>query len=105
MRSIAGPDEATTWELASGQYPKHLVVAEDVGQEDRFLDRCQCVFRHVARRIGGDGEEAKLSHDAELVGDRDGLAAGDTCAPSRYRVIEHYLAVICPNAAGQSARS
>ena len=91
-----GPDEATNVGAGRGQYPKHLVVAEDVGQEDRYFDRCQCVFRHVARRIAATAIETQLSHDAELIGDRDGLAGGDTCAPSGYRVIEHYLAVISP---------
>jgi hypothetical protein len=37
-----------------------------------------------------------LAHDAELVGDRDGLAARDPRAPSGYRVIEHDLAAISP---------
>ena len=74
----------------------HLVVAEDVGQEDRLLDRRQRVLRHVARRITATAIEAQLAHDAELVGDRDGLAAGDARAPSGYRVVEHHLAVIAP---------
>ena len=91
-----GPDEAAIVGAGRGQNPADLVVAEDVGQEDRLLDRRQRVLRHVARRITATAIEAQLTHDAELVGDRDGLAAGDTGAPSCYRVIEHYCAVISP---------
>ena len=91
-----GPDEAAIVGAGRGQNPADLVVAEDVGQEDRLLDRRQRVLRHVARRITATAIEAQLTHDAELVGDRDGFAAGDTRGPSCYRVVKHHLAVIAP---------
>ena len=67
VRSIEAPDEAALVGRGRGQDPAHLVVAEDVGQEDRFLDRRQGVFRHMARRIAAAAVQAQLADDAELV--------------------------------------
>ncbi|MER9275394.1 hypothetical protein [Mesorhizobium sp. M0643] len=73
-------------------------MAEDVGQEDRFLDRRQRMLRHIARRITATAIEAELADDAELVDSRNGLAIGDARAPSCYRVVEqHRIAPALPD--------
>jgi hypothetical protein len=77
------------------QNPPYLLMTEDVRQERRLLDRRQRVFRHIARRIMAATEQAKLPHNAELVA-KDGLASGNSCAPSYYRVIKRDLAVVTP---------
>lgn len=77
-----------------GQYATHFFVAEDIGQKDRYLDRRQRMLWYVARRITATPIEAKLAQDAELVGDRHGLAIGDARAPLPDRVVEPYLAMI-----------
>jgi hypothetical protein len=91
-----GPDEAAMVGRSQGQYPAHLLMAEDVGQEHRFLDRRQRVFRHIARRIMAAAEQTKLSYYSELIAEGDGLASGDSGAPSCYRLIESDLAVVAP---------
>ena len=82
VRNIEAPMKRPTG-AGRGQYPKTFVVAEDVGQEDRYFDRCQCVFRHVARRIAATAIETQLSHDAELIKPTvTALQAATRCAPS-----------------------
>ena len=105
MCSIEAQMKRPSWDLGRDQDPVHLVVAEDVRQEDRFLDRRQRVLWHVAQRITAPAIEAQLAHDAELVGDRHCLAAGDAAAPSCYRVVERHLTMIAPVLCEQSARS
>ena len=91
-----GPDETAIVGAGRGQDAMHLVVGEDVGQEDLFLDRRQRVLRRVARWVTATAIEAQLAHYAELVGERDGFTAGDTRAPSCYRAVEPHLAEIAP---------
>lgn len=45
------PNEAPPVGSGGSQEPANFLVAEDVGQEDRFLDRRQGVLRHIARWI------------------------------------------------------
>ena len=95
-RSIEAPMKRPWWDAASAKDPAHLVVAEDVGQEDRFLDRRQGVLRHMAQRIAAAAVQAQLPDDAELVGQRHRLAAGDARAPPGYRLVKRHLAPLAP---------
>ena len=79
-----------------GQQAAHLVVRKDVGEKDRFLDRCQRVLGHVACRITAPPMQAELADDPELVAHRDRLASGDPGNPAGYRLVECYFAVDAP---------
>lgn len=52
------------------------------------------MFGHITRRIPAAAVEAQLPYDAQLIGDGDGLASGDTRTPSCYDVVEPHLAVV-----------
>ncbi len=78
------------------QQPAHFVAGEDVGQEDRFLDRRQRVLGHVARRIAPAAEQAQLADHPELVAQRNRLAPGDARAPPCYGLFERRLAMLSP---------
>jgi hypothetical protein len=70
------------------------------GRNVDTFDRRQRVFRHIAPRIMAATEQTKLPHDAELVAKGDGLASGDSCAPSCYRVIESFASLARATHAG-----
>ncbi|MER8665403.1 hypothetical protein NKH34_30395 [Mesorhizobium sp. M1148] len=65
-----------------GKDSEDLVLAENIGKEGRLLHRRPAMLGHIAGRIASPTEKAELPNDAELVGKRDGLAAGVPPTPA-----------------------